>query len=78
MTKSADIGRLTRILDDAKGFPDARDVAAAEPGRWSGIVRCTYCGREVREDWTPELEAVDRLCGRCREMVDDPDTKRDW
>ncbi len=67
---SRDGDRLRRILDDAKGAPDSRDAAAPDPQRWSGTVRCTWCGREVREDWTPEPDA-DRLCARCHAMVED-------
>ena len=36
------------------------------------IVRCTWCGREVREDWTPDVSPDEQLCARCREMVIDP------
>jgi len=75
MTSHSENHRTARLLDDAKGAPDARDTVAAEPNRWSGIVRCTFCGREVQDDWTPE-DGADRLCARCRWMVDDPDGRR--
>lgn len=79
MTRTTDGQRERRILDDAKGAPDSRDAAtAADAQRWSAVVRCMACGREVREDWTPEqTEDGQPLCGRCREMANDPDTKRD-
>ncbi len=77
MTRTTDGQRERRILDDAKGAPDSRDAAAvADAQRWSGVVRCMACGREVREDWTPELEQ-EPLCARCVGMVRDPDTQRE-
>jgi hypothetical protein len=40
--------------------------------RWQPA-RCQWCGREVREDWTPAESPDEQLCARCRQMVRDPD-----
>lgn len=70
--------RERRAVDAESGPPDSREATAPDAQHWSGIIRCEYCGREVREDWTPEQSPETRLCARCLEMVRDPDTKRDW
>ncbi len=64
-------------LEDEYLLPDSRSLAAPDPQRWSGIIRCECCGREVREDWTPEQSPETRLCARCLEMVRDPDTRKE-
>lgn len=74
MTTAADRDRRRRAAEELP--PDSRDVAASDARRWSGIVRCSWCGRETQDDWTPAPEdQIERICARCLSMVRDPGGK---
>lgn len=51
-----------RMASSYMGYPVLRPM----------IMRCQFCGREVREDWTPAQSPDAQLCWRCTDLVREP------